>query len=123
GIIGRADIALDTFPYAGQTTTCECLWMGVPVVTVAGSSHVSRVGAGILTRAGLAELCAEGVGEYESIAVDLAGRVADLCRLRKDLRSRLRQSSVVSGSSVRELEGCYRAIWRRWCESKQEERK
>src|SRR5678815_3324539 len=68
----RIDIALDTFPYNGTTTTCEALWMGVPVVTVAGDRHASRVGASLLSAAGLGELVGGSVDEYITIAAGLA---------------------------------------------------
>ncbi len=74
----RIDVALDTYPYHGTTTTCEALWMGVPVVTMAGQTHVSRVGVSLLSNVGLAELIAQSPEEYVSIAVELTG---DLPRL------------------------------------------
>ena len=67
-----ADIVLDTFPYNGQTTTCECLWMGVPVVTLAGRHHVARVGLTILSRIGLPDLVAYNTQEYVRTAAALA---------------------------------------------------
>ena len=76
---GQMDIALDTFPYNGTTTTCEALWMGVPVVTFAGESHATRVGASILARVGLDELAAPTL----EAALDVAARLAaDPDRLR-----------------------------------------
>ena len=64
----QMDIALDTFPYHGTTTTCEAIWMGVPVVTLAGQTHVSRVGVSLLSTVGLPELIAQSAEEYVSIA-------------------------------------------------------
>ena len=81
--MGRAiDIALDTFPYNGTTTTCEALWMGVPVVTLAGDRHCSRMVASVLMNLGLADLIAQTTDEYVKIASDLskpAGRKRCMC--------------------------------------------
>src|SRR5205814_10653812 len=78
---GRVDIALDTFPYGGTTTTCEALWMGVPVVTLAGRSHASRVGASLLTRIGEPALIADSPAAYVAAAVALARDVERLAGL------------------------------------------
>ena len=75
----QIDISLDTFPYNGTTTTCEALWMGVPVITLAGNTHASRVGASLLSNTGLSELIAKNGNEYITTAVNLA---ADVARLR-----------------------------------------
>ena len=72
-LYGNLDIALDPFPYNGATTTCEALWMGAPVVTLAGGAHAGRVGASLLTRVGLEALIADDVEAYVAIAVGLAG--------------------------------------------------
>jgi predicted O-linked N-acetylglucosamine transferase (SPINDLY family) len=109
------DIALDTFPYNGQTTTCECLWMGVPVVTLAGAYHVARVGHSILSRAGLPDLVARDHCEYVRLATGLAVDRDRLRELRWDLRSRMRTSSLMNGQSVAGIEHEYRRMWRAWC--------
>lgn len=90
----RVDIALDTYPYHGTTTTCEALWMGVPVISRAGEVHASRVGASLLSAAGLPELAATGDDEYVRIASGLAGDAARLGVLRASLREQLMQSSL-----------------------------
>jgi predicted O-linked N-acetylglucosamine transferase (SPINDLY family) len=111
--IASVDIALDSFPYTGQTTTCECLWMGVPVVTLTGTTHVSRVSAGIVSRVGLTEYVAATPKEYVDIAVKAAGDVPALAKLRKELRNRFRSSTVFDGALVvREMEHAYRQMWR-----------
>src|SRR5204863_10023746 len=69
----RIDVALDTFPYNGTTTTCEALAMGVPVIALAGASHVSRVGLTLLSAAELKELIARDAHEYVRLAMQLAG--------------------------------------------------
>jgi len=68
----RMDAALDTFPYSGTTTTCEALWMGVPVITIAGAAHVSRVSGSLLTAIGLNQFVAANRDEYVQIAVQMA---------------------------------------------------
>jgi predicted O-linked N-acetylglucosamine transferase (SPINDLY family) len=91
---GTTHIALDTYPYNGTTTTCEALWMGVPVVTLAGNAHVSRVGASILTAIGCQELVAEDETSYVEIAVRLAVDEAALTTYRKTLRECMRGSCL-----------------------------
>ena len=111
----RADVALDPFPFNGATMTCEVLWMGVPVVALAGQRHASRVGASILTHAGLTELLAATVGEYVDIAVRLARETDRLERLRSSMREVMRCCSLVDGRSMaRDLEKAYRDMWSAW---------
>jgi predicted O-linked N-acetylglucosamine transferase (SPINDLY family) len=86
------DIALDTFPYHGTTTTCEALWMGVPVLTLAGSTHVSRVGVSLLHNAGIPELIASSADEYLALARRLAGDSALRAGIRANLRQRVSNS-------------------------------
>jgi len=113
---GRVDIALDTYPYNGTTTTCEAMWMGVPVVTLAGATHLARVGASLLTNVGLGELIASSPQEYISIAAGLAGNHARLQELRGTLRQRMLASSLMDGRQfARDVEAAYRDVWRRWC--------
>ncbi len=108
----EVDIALDPFPYHGTATTCEALWMGVPVVTLAGRTHVARVGVSILQRVGVPELIASTVDEYVELAAGLAGDVRRLRALRAELRSRLRNSSLLdSRRFARSLEAAYRDMW------------
>src|SRR5205085_301601 len=83
------DIALDTFPYNGTTTTCEALWMGVPVVTLAAEHHVSRVGCSLLTAVGLSEkLVAESEADYLRLAKSLSEDLAGLADLRASMPQR-----------------------------------
>jgi predicted O-linked N-acetylglucosamine transferase (SPINDLY family) len=91
---GTTHIALDTYPYNGTTTTCEALWMGVPVVTLAGNAHVSRVGASILTAIGCEELVAEAETSYVEKAVRLAADGEALTAYRETLRARMRGSCL-----------------------------
>jgi protein O-GlcNAc transferase len=119
GLYDQMDISVDTFPYHGTTTTCEALWMGVPVVTLAGETHVSRVGVSLLTNVGLPELIAQTPGEYVSIAVALANDLHRLAELRRTLRPRMRKSPLMGGARLaRDMEAAYRQMWRDWCESR-----
>ena len=115
----QIDIALDTFPYNGTTTTCEALWMGVPVVALAGRIHAARVGVSILTGLGLSELVAQIPEEYVQTAVALARDRLRLDAMRKGLRLRLQASTLMDGTGfTRRLENAYRAMWGRWCASR-----
>lgn len=109
------DVALDTYPYHGTTTTCEALWMGVPVVSLLGLTHASRVGLSLLTRAGLPELATGSEEEYVQACVRLGTDIDGLTRLRAELRDRLRSSSLMDAKGfTASLEEAYRIIWRRW---------
>jgi predicted O-linked N-acetylglucosamine transferase (SPINDLY family) len=117
-VLGGIDIGLDPFPYNGTTTTCETLWMGVPVVTLEGSSAVARSGVALLSLAGLPELIARDEPGYVRIALDLARDLPRLSALRAGLRPRLAASPLRDEPGfTRELEEAYRAMWRRWCAS------
>ena len=116
GAYGAVDLALDTHPYHGTATTCEALWMGVPVVTLAGRTHVSRVGVSLLESAGLPELIAADAEAYLEIAANLAGDIPRLSALRATLRERLRGSRLTDGVRfARNVEEAYRQMWRAWC--------
>ena len=118
GAYERVDIGLDPFPYNGTTTTCEALWMGVPVITLGGDRHAGRVGASILTRVDLADLVAETKAAYVETAVALAGDLDRLSVLRSGLRSRMRRSPLCdAGGFTRDVEAAYRTMWCRLCEN------
>lgn len=109
---GTVDIALDTFPYHGTTTTCEALWMGTPVITLAGSTHASRVGVSLLENVGCPELIATSEEHYVQIATTLARDVNRLKQYRRDLRSRLAYSPLMDAVGVtQELEEAYQAMY------------
>jgi predicted O-linked N-acetylglucosamine transferase (SPINDLY family) len=113
----RVDIALDTFPYNGTTTTCEALWMGVPVVTLAGRTHASRVGASLLTHLGWLEGIAADKTEYGARAQRLAADLPGLARLRQGLRERMRRSPVCDEPRfVHHLEDAFRQMWIERCQ-------
>jgi predicted O-linked N-acetylglucosamine transferase (SPINDLY family) len=114
--IAAVDIALDSFPFAGGKTTCDALWMSVPVVTRRGDSLIQNVGVSLLTRAGLPELIAANADDYRRIAVDLAHDIPRLAELRRGLRARLDRSTLYDGRRhTREFESVLRRLWRDWC--------
>lgn len=113
----QMDIALDTFPYNGTTTTCDALWMGVPVITLAGQTHVSRVGASLLASLGLSELVATNSDDYVKLAIQLAADRERLISLRQNLRDRMKQSPLMDAPAfAKNIESAYRQMWRAWCE-------
>jgi len=114
----RVDLALDSTPYSGGTTTCDTLWMGVPVVTLAGRRSVSRSAASMLTTLGLADWIAHTPEDYVRLAVKFAGDQALLADLRASLRRRMRESPLMDELRfTRDLEALYRTMWRNWCET------
>jgi predicted O-linked N-acetylglucosamine transferase (SPINDLY family) len=109
------DIALDPFPYNGVTTTCDALWMGVPVISLAGRMSVSRQGVRFLRNVGLDELLAETSEDYVRIASELAGDLSRLAALRAALRERMSRSPLMDAHRLtRDLEAAYRAMWEQW---------
>jgi predicted O-linked N-acetylglucosamine transferase (SPINDLY family) len=116
----RVDVALDTFPYNGTTTTCEALWMGVPVVSLIGERHAARVGLSLLTAIGHAEWVAENEVAYIEKAVALAQDRALRSQLRESLRSQVAASILCDHSGQAALfETALREIWSEWCQSQQ----
>jgi tetratricopeptide (TPR) repeat protein len=114
--IGEIDVALDPFPFNGGKSTCDALWMGVPVVTLAGASLMGRIGASLLTRAGLPELVASDEDAYLRIVEKLASDLDRLAALRRGLRAQLAASVLFDGAGhARDLEDAYRRLWREWC--------
>lgn len=108
---GDIDLALDTFPYNGTTTTCEALWMGVPVVTRVGDRHAARVGFSLMQAAGLSELVATSAESYVELAVGLASDRSRLAGYRRELRSRLATSSLCdAGRFAAEMERALRSM-------------
>lgn len=116
GTYGHVDIALDTFPYNGTTTTCEALWMGIPVVTLAGDLHAGRVGVSLLSTLGLERLIARDPADYVRIAVALAADRPRLERWRTELRGQMRHSPLCDGPAFcRNVETALRQLWVDWC--------
>jgi len=113
---GEMDIALDTLPYNGTTTTCEALWMGVPVVTLAGDRHAARVGASLLNNAGLGDLVAASADDFVAIACELASDRVRLKDFRIALRDHLRNSRLLDKAAMgADLGAALRGIWREHC--------
>ena len=112
----RVDVALDTFPYNGTTTTCEALWMGVPVVSHIGDRHAARVGLSLLTAIGHPEWAAENEATYIEKAVALAQDRNLRCQLRESLRAEVAGSTLCdhAGQALR-FEAALREIWVEWC--------
>jgi predicted O-linked N-acetylglucosamine transferase (SPINDLY family) len=100
----QVDVALDTFPYHGTTTTCDALWMGVPVVSLAGDTHVARVGVSLSSRVGLGDLAAESEDAYVARARELIRDVTRREALRSELRERMRASLTDPVPVTRALE-------------------
>jgi predicted O-linked N-acetylglucosamine transferase (SPINDLY family) len=116
----RVDVALDTFPYNGTTTTCEALWMGVPVVSLIGDRHAARVGLSLLTAVGHPEWAEEDEEHYIEKAVTLAQDRALRGQLRESLRSEVAASILCDhqGQAAR-FEAALRQAWVEWCQSQQ----
>jgi protein O-GlcNAc transferase len=110
----EVDILLDAFPFSGHTTSCEYLWMGVPVVTFRADRPAGRVTASILHALGLEELIANSPEEYLARARRLAGDRARLTQLRQELRPRMQQHLGAGLPFTRRLEQAYRDMWRKW---------
>jgi len=111
------DIALDPFPFNGATTSFEALWMGVPVVALAGQGFIDRVGVSLLTAIGETGLIATSLDDYVARAVALANDPARLVRLREQLRGRVLASPLCDAPAyARAMEALYRDAWRRWGE-------
>jgi predicted O-linked N-acetylglucosamine transferase (SPINDLY family) len=114
---GRIDIALDPFPWGGGITTCDALWMGMPVVSLVGRTAVGRGGVSILSNVGLPELIAPTPQQYVHIATDLARDLPRLAELRRTLRPRMQASVLMDATRfARNVEAAYRQMWRNWCE-------
>ena len=114
----QVDIALDTYPYHGTTTTCEAMWMGVPVITLAGKTHVSRVGVSLLSTVGLSEFITNSEEEYIDKAVSLSQDIPRLKQLRDSLRNKMHQSSLTNGQTITtDLESAYCQMWLKWCKN------
>jgi predicted O-linked N-acetylglucosamine transferase (SPINDLY family) len=110
------DLGLDPFPYGGGISTLDALWMGVPVITLAGRTAVGRAGASILANVGLPELSVRTPEEYMTLAVVWAGDCGRLTALRSGLRERMRESGILDGRRyAADMESVFREMWRSWC--------
>ena len=115
-LYGRIHVGLDAMPYNGTTTTCEALWMGVPVVVLEGDRHAARVGASLLRAAGAPELVASSAEAYVEIVRGLVSDRSKLEALRAGLRGRLAGSALVDGAAYAgRFHEALRGCWRAWC--------
>jgi protein O-GlcNAc transferase len=113
------DIALDPFPYAGGTTTCDALWMGVPVVSLVGDRGVSRGGLSILSNIGSQHLAVETGDQYVKKAACLASDLSKLASLRTSLRKQMRTSRLMDDADyARLVDDAYRQMWQSWRSSR-----
>jgi predicted O-linked N-acetylglucosamine transferase (SPINDLY family) len=118
GVYHDIDISLDTFPWSGHTTACESLWMGVPMITLRGTRHAGRMVSSILTHLSLADLITETPEQYQERAVQLIQDLDKLAQLRNGLREQMKSSPLCDCKNfTRVLEGAYREMWTRWCQS------
>jgi predicted O-linked N-acetylglucosamine transferase (SPINDLY family) len=120
-VYNRMDVALDPFPYVGGTTTCDAMWMGVPVITLSGKTAISRGGVSILHNVGFPELITSSPHEYTRLAVELAQDRERLQRLRSTLRERMQASPLMDAARfARDVESAYRRMWHGWCSRAEE---
>jgi predicted O-linked N-acetylglucosamine transferase (SPINDLY family) len=116
-VYSRVDVALDTFPYNGTTTTCEALWMGVPVVSLVGDRHAARVGLSLLTAVGHADWVVETHEAYIEKAVALAGDRPLRETLRQTLRQDVSKSPLLDhAAQAEQFEAALRHAWGEWCQ-------
>jgi len=114
-LYNSVDIGLDTFPYNGTTTTCEAMWMGVPVIVLSGMIHMSRVGVSLLSNVGLPDLIGDSADDYVHKAVELAANLEKLKKIRLELRNMMCRSPLMNGPLfTHSLENAYRRMWENW---------
>lgn len=111
----QIDVALDPFPYNGGTITNHSLWMGVPVITMAGKHTVSRMGVGYLASLGLTELIVDSEDEYLQLAIKMAQNLPALNQMRQSLRTKMQNPEGGRLDIVQALELVYRDVWTKWC--------
>jgi predicted O-linked N-acetylglucosamine transferase (SPINDLY family) len=114
-VYGEIDISLDAFPCTGGVTTCESLWMGVPMLTLCGVRPAGRNAAALLTHARLSDWISRTKEEYVRIAVDSANSLDQLAKLRSSLREQMMATLCDAKRFTPQLEDAYRTMWRKWC--------
>ncbi len=113
------DIVFDTFPENGGTTTCDALWMGVPVISLVGQHQAERATLNILSRIGMQCFATATPAEYVAKAVALANKPESLIKIRASMRARMAESPLCDTKRfAREVETAYREMWRRWCQDR-----
>ena len=116
----QIDVALDPFPYGGGMTTCDAIWMGIPVVTLLGKTGVGRGGTSILSNLGIPELIAQTPADYVRIAVELARDLSRLTDLRRNLRQRMIRSPLMNTRQfAADIESAYETMWQNWVRTRQ----
>ncbi len=112
----EVDISLDSYPYNGTTTTCDAMWMGVPVVSLIGEHHASRVGFSILSQVGLEFFAVSTPQDYVAKATALAQNLEALVKIRGSMRQRMTESALCDTKAfAAHVEVAYRKMWHRWC--------
>jgi predicted O-linked N-acetylglucosamine transferase (SPINDLY family) len=112
----QVDICLDTFPYPAATTSCHALWMGVPTITLAGETPVSRVGAALQKHAGLDQFVSASTADYVAAAMYWSRNFVELATIRQELRVRLSQSAMSQSDTIASVfVMALRLMWQRWC--------
>ena len=114
-VYDEIDVSLDAFPSTGGVTTCESLWMGVPVLSLCGHRPASRNAAALLTRMGLSDWIVHTPEDYLAAAMRLTVDLGRLALLRGELRDLVSKHLCDAGGFTRALEEAYRTMWRRWC--------
>jgi protein O-GlcNAc transferase len=115
-LYAEVDVILDAFPWTGHTTTCDALWMGIPVLTLRGTRHAGRMAASVLTAVGLTELIADTPEDFVARAAALAGDLPRLARMRVALRTQMAGSPLCDAPRfTRQLESAYCTMWQEWC--------
>ena len=116
-LFNEVDIALDPFPCNGGTTTCDALWMGLPVITLVGQTFLSRASLSVLTAAGYPQFAAADEAAYIDRCVSLAADLPALSALRAQMRAQIAGSPLLDAAGfAHDVEAAYRALWRDWCE-------
>jgi predicted O-linked N-acetylglucosamine transferase (SPINDLY family) len=112
----QVDLALDTFPYNGHTTSLDAFWMGVPVISLVGKTPVARGGLCLARNLNMNELAVDSPDDFVQVAKKLAGDLPKLAEMRSGLRAKMQQSALMDGPRfARSMESVFRRMWRTWC--------
>jgi len=115
------DIMLDTFPWTGHTTSCHALWMGIPILTLDGNRHSSRIGKCLMNALGLSEWVARDQQAFIKNAHDFSQQIESIDKIRKGLRKRILKSTISHKQKyVQSLENTFRNVWEKWCEEQRQ---
>jgi protein O-GlcNAc transferase len=113
----QIDLALDPFPCGGGLTTCESLWMGVPVITCPGQTFASRISLSVLSSVGFTQSVAKDLPDYVDLASRIAGDLPRLAKWRRELREQMSRSPLCDGRRFAlNLNDQLRTVWQNWCE-------